>query len=64
MSSPISCNKLFLCHDSGADPGFPIGGVDPFCRGGGPLMWALFGENVCENERIGPWGARARKFCM
>ena len=30
-----------------ADPGFPEGGR-------GPPMWALFGENVCENERIGP----------
>ena len=29
-----------------ADPGFPVGGR-------GPPMWALFGENVCENERIG-----------
>ena len=29
-----------------ADPGFPIGGR-------GPPTWALFGENVCENERIG-----------
>ena len=30
-----------------ADPGFPVGG-------GGPLMRALFGKNVCENERIWP----------
>ena len=29
-----------------ADPGFPVGGR-------GPPTWALFGENVCENERIG-----------
>ena len=28
------------------DPGFPIGGH-------GPPTQALFGENVCENERIG-----------
>ena len=32
--------------DPVADPGFPVGGR-------GPLMQALFGENVCENERIG-----------
>ena len=31
-----------------ADPGFPVGG-----GGRGPLMQALFNENVCENERIG-----------
>ena len=35
-----------LEHQTVADPGFPIGGH-------GPPMWALFGENVCENERIG-----------
>ena len=35
-----------------ADPGFPIGGVHPL-GGHGPPTWALFGENVCENERIG-----------
>ena len=29
-----------------ADPGFPVGGR-------GPPTWAPFGENVCENERIG-----------
>ena len=44
-----------------ADPGFPVGGgwgvggwggVHPL-GGRGPPTWALFGENVCENERIG-----------
>ena len=34
------------------DPGFPVGGVDPL-RGRGPPMQALFGENVCKNEKIG-----------
>ena len=29
------------------------GGVDPFV-GRGPPTWALFGESVCENKRIGP----------
>ena len=41
---------LFLL--TGTDLGFPVGGVDPFW-GHGPPMRALFGENVCENERIG-----------
>ena len=36
-----------------ADPGFPIGGHAPVRGGHGPPTWALFGENVCENERIG-----------
>ena len=36
-----------------ADPGFPIGGHAPIGGGHGPLMWALFGKNVCKNERIG-----------
>ena len=31
-----------------ADPGFPVGG-----GGRGRPTWALFGENVCKNERIG-----------
>ena len=37
-----------------ADPGFPVGagGVHPL-GGCGPPTQALFGENVCENERIG-----------
>ena len=36
-----------------ADPGFPMGGgVDPL-GGHGPQTQALFGENICENERIG-----------
>ena len=40
-----------------ADAGFPVGGRGPFFRGHGPPTWALFSENVCENERIGShWG--------
>ena len=27
--------------------------------GHGPPTWARFGENVCENERIGSHGGRA-----
>ena len=50
---------------SGADPGFPIGGCGPILMGFGPLMQALFSENICENERIGSHGgACTRKFCM
>ena len=36
-----------------ADPGFPGRGGRAPIGGCGPLTWALFGENVCENERIG-----------
>ena len=36
------------------DPGFPVGGGMHLLGGCGPLTWALFGENVWENERIGP----------
>ena len=36
-----------------ADPGFPVGGRAPVGGGRGPPTWALFGENVCKNERIG-----------
>ena len=38
-----------------ADPGFPGGGHGPV-RGRGPPMQALFGKNVCKNERIGSHG--------
>ena len=34
------------------DPGFPAGGRRAV-EGRPPPMWALFGKNVCENERIG-----------
>ena len=38
---------------------FPLGGAEPL-GGHRPLMQALFGENVSENERIGSrWGAPA-----
>ena len=57
-----------------AGPGFPIGGRAPIRRGHGPPTWAFFGENVCENERIGshrgwrapgtpPRSANASKQC-
>ena len=35
-----------------------VGGVHPL-GGRGPPTWALFGENVCENERIGSHRGRA-----
>ena len=36
-----------------ADPGFPVGVRGPIRGGCGSPMRALFGENVCKNERIG-----------
>ena len=36
-----------------ADPGFPIGEAWNHKGGCGPPTRALFGENVCKNERIG-----------
>ena len=36
-----------------ADPGFPVGGGVHPLGGRGPPTRALFGENVCENKRIG-----------
>ena len=37
------------------EPGFPVGG-----GGGGSPTRALFGENVCQNIRIGSsWGLHA-----
>ena len=58
----MSNGSLFVVlYQSVADPGFPVGGGRAPVRGGhgpirggrGPPMWALFGENVCKNERIG-----------
>ena len=33
---------------------FPVKGCGPIKEGHGPPTRALFGENVCKNERIGP----------
>ena len=41
------------------DPGFSVVGLHPL-GGRGPLTWALFGENVCENKRIGSHRGRAQ----
>ena len=62
------CNKPtynIRAYDAGlrtiavADLGFPVGGRAPVRGGHGPLTWALFGENVCKNERIGSHRGRA-----
>ena len=44
---------LYKIFDAVADPGFPVGGGVHPLGGHGPLIRALFSENVCENERIG-----------
>ena len=58
----ISSNNIFLLSSSFcvfywpnpvADPGFPMGGCNCWGGGCGPPTQALFGENVCKNERIG-----------
>ena len=50
-----------LCN-TGADPGFPVGGgANPHWRGHQPLTQVFFGENICKNERIWScWGGGAR----
>ena len=48
-------NQFYSTRNAVSDPGFPRGGgggVDPL-GGHGPPTWALFGKNVCKNERIG-----------
>ena len=42
---------------------FPWGGLDPL-GGCGPLMRVLYGENVCENERIGSHRGVVRPKCL
>ena len=50
--------KWIYPSKSVADPGFPVGGGE----GRQPLTLALFGKNVCENERIGScWGGGRRR---
>ena len=44
--------STFLAKKAVADPGFPVGGVDPL-GGHGPPTQVLTGKNVCKNERIG-----------
>ena len=40
---------------------FPLGGTNPHWRGHQPLTQALFGENICKNERIWScWGGGGR----
>ena len=45
-------SEVVILSSAVADPGFPIGGRGPPTR-------ALFGENVCKNERIGSCRGRA-----
>ena len=41
------------------------GGRGPVTEGCEPPAWALFGENECENEKIGSCrGACAGNFCL
>ena len=51
------CCHNFINQDltflPGLDPGFSVGGCGPILGGFWPPTWALFSENVCENERIG-----------
>ena len=54
-----------MLAETGADPGFPVGGRGPVLKGRGPPTRVLFGKNVCKNERIGSRrGAYAGKFCI
>ena len=46
----LSSKRQERIHD------FPLGAPTPFGGRRRCLTWALFGENVCENERIGPIG--------
>ena len=49
--------STYMCfhngHIPGPDPGFSVGGRGPILGGFWLPTWALFSENVCENERIG-----------
>ena len=56
-----SLNIWILPMLPGADPGFPIGGAPTLGRGCQPPTQALFGENICKNERIWScWGGGGR----
>ena len=50
----ICVSKFQKDRVSGAFPGFPVGAAwTVFWGGFGPPMGAVFGENVCENKRLG-----------
>ena len=61
-------NAVHICTEAVADPGFPVGGRSPVRGVHGPPTQVLFGENVCENERIGSHGgvhpARFPQICQ
>ena len=64
LSSRSLCGHVILTR-TGVDPGFPVVGAWTQFRGRGLLMQVLFGENMCENKRIGPRsGACMRHICM
>ena len=60
-SHHVARKCMVRCPIAVADPGFPVGGGGVHPLGGvcGPPTWALFGENVCKNERIGSHRGRA-----
>ena len=49
---PVMLRRAVYCI-SVADPGFNVWGVDPLGGGVDLPTRVLFGENVCQNERIG-----------
>ena len=58
LSPCTLAQSIFRCpYSTVGDRGFPVGwGADPL-GGRGPLTQELFGENVCENARIGSRGS-------
>ena len=62
-ATPISYTTALLhliCTiNSVTDPGFPVGGANPLEAGRRHPTWALFGGNVCGNERTRGGGVAA-----
>ena len=50
--------STYVEPESGANPGFPLGEASTPLGGRQPPTWALFGENMCQNERIGSGSGR------
>ena len=53
--SVLSSLSSLILFQSGADPGFPVGGRGPVWGGRGPLTQVLFSENV-KTKELGPVG--------
>ena len=53
FSNKIACINITVNYHQWRIQDFPLGGVHPLGGGLGSPTWALFGKNVCENERIG-----------